>query len=99
MVIKVNSKGEAKLFKYDLNHIETAIYWRKAWKEDFREARKNGHRFYIRHSFFDNGDYPPCAFSEHALLVGKRYDSRTQKPEAFPDCRCCFVEWELPDGF
>ncbi|EFX3898468.1 hypothetical protein H3Z28_002310 [Salmonella enterica subsp. enterica serovar Ank] len=97
MVIKVNSKGEAKLFKYEAERISIDNDFRKLWKKEFREARQNGWRYYKRIYIFTGYEPAPWAFSEHEKYHDKIYDSRIQPPETYPDCRCCWVEWLIPD--
>ncbi|HEY2452868.1 MAG TPA: hypothetical protein VGI71_09645 [Scandinavium sp.] len=86
MVIKVDSKGLAKVAKWELRQIACDAGFRLGNAADYREARKGGMRYYRRNCIFDE-------LYGHGQYEGMFYDARADPPQILMPCRCCYAEW------
>lgn len=92
MVIKVDSKGNAKVAKWELRQIACDAGFRLATAKEYREQRKTdyGHgvhgRYYRRACLYDD-------LYGHLQFDGTYHDARQDPPQVLMPCRCCYAEW------
>ncbi|MNP16366.1 hypothetical protein D3C76_1087570 [compost metagenome] len=94
-MIKIDSKGNAKLLKWVADGIKNDISGRRFQKENFREHRKldigYGRLRYYKRICVNTQ-------STHLKFDGVFYDSRKDPPQTAMCCNCCYAEWLLtPD--
>lgn len=88
MVIRVKKDGTIKLTKFMEGFIYATQNGRKQCKDNFREARRNGARYY-RWFCIANGR----EIAEHAVREGLAFDSRNPPLGGNPNCWCCYSFW------
>ncbi|WP_310607086.1 hypothetical protein [Buttiauxella brennerae] len=91
MVIKVDSKGNAKVAKWELRQIACDAGFRQAAAKEYREQRQTDyglgvHGRYYRRACLDD-------YFGHLQFEGNYHDARKDPPQILMPCRCCYAEW------
>jgi hypothetical protein len=92
MVIKVDSKGVAKVTKYEVRQIACDAGFRIDAARDYREVRKTDYGYGIHGRYYRRlcvHDY----LYQHGKFDGLFYDARKDPPQILMPCRCCEAEW------
>ncbi|MCB5308336.1 hypothetical protein [Yersinia massiliensis] len=88
MVIRVKKDGTIRITKDMEGYIYAAQSGRQRCKNNFREHRRNGARYY-RWFCLSN----ERAIEEHIIMDGLAFDSRMPPLGGNPNCWCCFFFW------
>ncbi|HEN3600182.1 TPA: hypothetical protein U5E25_001622 [Yersinia enterocolitica] len=88
MVIRVKKDGTIRITKDMEGFIYVTQNGRQRCKNKFREARRNGWRYY-RWFCLSNEK----AIAEHIIMDGLAFDSRNPPLGGNPNCWCCFFFW------